>query len=350
MLPSSPGDNALTLVIGILGKLNKNIQESLDGSRPKNGFMLTWRKSAEELADTFLDNRPKIILPNLAPTSASTITISDDEDMPDVSTPLTPRKRYSRTDSESPTKKTKFSPAENGQKETGTRVRLEEIRHELQAFTGNKLENKADTGVASLIICKARASWRDLVLGFVHHSEKLLRDEIIQSLHSSLGNWTNTALFHETVEQINNFVSARSAHLAENVAHLAENVAHLLNAELQEPFTFDKKTMGIYEKEEGDELIKRFRDKLLENQPNTALESGAKGKLNVQAASNTHPEDAYKYEIEVMATAKAYYKLASASLLDHVAKAVTFDLFEHTRKDLETYLLEALKVTENDGM
>lgn len=342
-----PTKNPSMVVNQVISKLQQDVTQIMTGGFGRNHFINNWKTIVSDLLNNLREMRPTMVVAtpsghNLYGKRNASPSDSDIEIVSESPTPTSARKRgKAQSTVATPTKRVRVN------KSGAKAFSLDQIRETLRSISTSGIPNTVDPRATDHIILEAVENWTIPVGNFLKHTENALKQEMDMLLEIILEPWQATALYKEAKTSVNLYVLGK-------MQLLRNKVNRMVDAELLKPMTFNVEALQHYKIEEWNFLCEKRRQKMAKEfliaeekiYDRDVREMSARLK---KVTDEQIGPDLWAKETEVMAEVRAYYRVASLSLVDNIAKMLQIDLFEECRLTLATHLAESLKIYEEDG-
>lgn len=353
--PEPPRSPAFTVISSIqaLTSAVKNLVTG-QGLGADNQFHTEWKELFEGLRTQLEKHRLQVFLgtPGYKPTP---ITVEDEgPSESEVETPSKTRKgNNGRAVPSTPRR-----PTTNGTPQP-TRVKLEgtvnevepvkftlgRIRRELNAGSTSGIPGSIDPKVIDFLLMQSVVGWRALVDDLLQKVRGVVEGMLATSIDAQLAARAKTQLYKQTYQLVNTFGSSL-------FDTQVQCVKHIVDCELHKPITYSETLLFDMKNQKLDKL-QGFRDKqrvieYVEQQDarNHKSTSRAERERDHMKYIGLCGSDEYKREVEAMATPLAFYDIASANLVDTLAKQLQFGLLHQLETSLHNVLFIGLHATD----
>ncbi|SMQ46043.1 unnamed protein product [Zymoseptoria tritici ST99CH_3D7] len=347
-------------------KLYTNVKDELSAETTST-YREEYRQILGEVRTKFKEVRPcvDITTPGVAQPidrSESVVVLSsedeDEEESPSkrsktnngsVATPSNKRQRTpaARTPV-SNSRQPKLEPAELLRQPVRTVFKLDQVQHEYDSAPGADIAGETSSVVDQKLCLQPLPEWYHVAEFMLTKIETAVRRMLASTLQASLGHLSATLLYKAARQTL--------LTLFKRLANEQRQAfQHRIDIETSRAVTVNKAALGSAKSAELARLQASRREHRMREYYHIIESRGLKLPTQEVMKKNAHDPDwisknlgfdEYEREINALVLPLAYYDIASASLLDTLAKQVDFELIGGYRKELLPRLLEDLKVTD----
>ena len=375
-MPEQPQNvNPLVAVAMLLNDLQHGLEKRMAGEISHNRFVLQWMELCDQYKNDMFQMRPILLTrtPGTAPQGSAlpirttpglqdAISILSDDEELFPSTPMK-RKRAIEPETPSPSKRQRGDPRSKAPQRHGNydttedsssksnrpglaqRFGLDEIRQALKDNTTSAIPNRADPKADEFLIQESIKNWYVPHQKLLQKTAEALKATIEDLLHGYASAFALTPLPKAILGVANEFVTGASQRHEELASRLIE-------AELLKPMTMysvqeeELKERSIFEDARKKMRTLEIEAKLQDGTPKKSKAEEEKQKKELGELG----VDPYSAEVETMARVRAYYNIASKSIVDVLVRAMRLDLLERCNKLLVKALKEQFGLEAENGM
>ncbi|KAJ5105650.1 interferon-induced GTP-binding protein Mx [Penicillium alfredii] len=351
-LPDPPNEDVQRILFEQRSLFGERIRGLVDGGSGMDTFCNPLQKSWNHLVSDFQKalaiTRPTVVVSATSDKDYLAEKVDSDCDMVMLgSSPC--RKRKAPVDSDSadikppPTvaKKLGYStPIFENWDRPGRRFTLEEIRGIKEDSYRAGIPNQIDPRAIEALNGMSVKHWDDLMKTFLEASHKAVRNMIFQTLDEVFTSYRQTGLYRELCRIVNVYMTRLHA---EHLRHGKD----IYTIEHSKPFTMAQEQHKKAMREASANLLRARQVAragcYLELRGIGPDDETRASKIKKITPAELGP-DQYLQELEMMASSRGYYEIASSRFLDVICQSVHTNLFSKCRDDLIRAIDDELQI------
>ncbi|KAJ5168688.1 uncharacterized protein N7482_004282 [Penicillium canariense] len=335
-LPDPPSENfqrILTEKVTTLGLRFRGIFDGGLGHGSGNMLQKFWNHLAMDFQKALAITRPTLITTAISDYEMHTERLNSDSDMLVIPSPPRFKRKAPGADAETPdsqllpTSKVYFMEVFNKWMGPGRKFTLEEIRGIKEESHRAGIPNHIDPSAIEMLNRQSVTHWDSLTSTFVMTAHGLVAKVLMMNLDEVIAQYRQTGLYRELRNIINDFLlQLRTDYLAYSMAHY--------RIEQEVPFTMAQAQHKKAQENHHQLLVTgRSRSRAKAYLRRGGHDPNDEGNI-VKVIKDHLSPDAYSQEVEMMASSRGYYEIASSRFLDLMCQSAHAKLFCKCRDEL----------------
>ncbi|KAL2835249.1 P-loop containing nucleoside triphosphate hydrolase protein [Aspergillus cavernicola] len=358
-LPAPPSANVPYILCGKLHTLKDRIRYQIDGGDRKYPLQKLWNRIAEDFKRALRMTRPTVKL--LADWDKQIISVDRNDDSEcELTRVQCSEHSAKRKLPENSADSVPSGPASKAKKPSGYHSpHFDAFNSSAKVFSWEEIRDinkeSASAGIPQQINPKALdcmdqmsvVHWLNPMMVFIESSHRLVKDTLLRELREVFVQYLQTRLFRELKRIIEGYLNKLRA---EHVDHVNE----IYSIEYHKPFTMANEALGN-ETEIALQHIKSRRFYARANHYLTLQQKYPVGDPHRERemkrlGPNELGSDPFTLEVEMMATTRGYYEVASSRLVDSVCQSVHTKLFFKCHETLIEAIEDGLGIQDENAV
>ncbi|KAL1966975.1 hypothetical protein VTN77DRAFT_3719 [Rasamsonia byssochlamydoides] len=354
-LPEPPSANFPYILCSKLNDLKVQIRSHIDGGSKEHPMQKIWVHIAKDFEAAIRRTRPNMKLIAETETFPQQPGGAGDSDC-ELTIIRSTLKRKSPGETKPPVD-VKPQPSSQGRGDFTTH--FNEFRRPAKVFPLEEIrginEDSISTGIQGQIHTKAIEQmnqisvrhWVEPLKIFLAVSHKLTRDTLLEQVDKVFSQYKQTDLYRQLVKIIESYLAeVREDHYAQ--------AFELYQLEYSKPFTMATSFMTRAKEDASVTLKARRREvrvrRFLELQGRLPDEPHKREAEIRKVSDRELGPDPFEREIEMMATVRGYYEVASSRFVDSICQGIHIKLFSRCREELFLVIEKALGILEENAL